>query len=98
MVCFHENIQLVNNKYVKLSPVLGKIHAGVLFKLLKKHIQQIMKLYFKMTKDVIEYFYLKLKGNSMEQKYKDESTLVFLKTSDLLLVKIIMMKDYSQKQ
>lgn len=78
-----DTIQLVNNKYVKLIPVLGKIPAGVPFEAIEEaYTTDYETIPLEMTNGGKEYFALKLKGNSMEPEYKDGSTVVFLKTSD----------------
>ena len=78
-----DTIQLVNIKYVKLIPVLGKIPAGVPFEAVEEaYTTDYETIPLEMTNGGKEYFALKLKGDSMEPEYKDGSTVVFLKTSD----------------
>ena len=78
-----KTIKIINNKLVKLIPILGKIPAGVPFEAIEnEYTVDYETIPAEWTKGNKQYFALKVQGNSMEPIYKNGSTVIFLKTSN----------------
>lgn len=70
-----------NNKNKNKIPVLGKIPAGIPIEAIEDIIDY-EEISEEMIKGGKEYFGLKIKGNSMNPKYCDDDTVLFLKCND----------------
>lgn len=78
-----KTVKIINNKMVKLVPILGRIPAGQPFEAIEnEYAVDYETIPADWTKGNKKYFALKIQGNSMEPVYKDGSTVIFLQTSD----------------
>ena len=78
-----KTIKIINNKLVKLVPILGKIPAGMPLEAIEnEYTVDYETIPADWTKGNKKYFALKIQGNSMEPRYKDGSTVIFLKSND----------------
>ena len=74
-------VKLMNNKLVKLVPILGKVPAGMPMEAIEnEYTIDYETIPLDWTKGNKKYFALKIQGNSMEPVYKNGSTVIFLQT------------------
>lgn len=75
-------VKLMDNKLVKLVPILGKVPAGMPIEAIEnEYTVDYETIPVEWTKGNKKYFALRIQGNSMEPVYKDGSIVIFLQTS-----------------
>ena len=80
----HSNLKgtIIDRNVVKI-PVLGKIPAGIPFEAIEDtYAVDSVEIPVDWLRGGKEYFALKITGDSMEPDYKNDDTVVFLKSSD----------------